>query len=132
MKSSNKLPSVKVLNILAKESDPAKLTGLLPEILVVLQEQLAALKAGDVPLEELVVTQTISREPESYSVLSPSAVVARQLLGYGKTVKRGQRIRFIDVAPAPGVWAWDLLTQPNPKTLDRIKDRELLIRAVHQ
>lgn len=119
-----------VLNILAKESDPTKLTDLLPEILAVLQEQLATLKAGEVPLEELVVTLTLSREPERYSVLSPSAVVARQLQALGKSVKRGQRIRFIYVAPAPGVWAWDAPTQPNPKTVDRIRYRELLIRAI--
>ena len=121
-----------VLNILAKESDPTKLTNLLSEILAVLQEQLATLKAGEVPLEELVVTQTLSREPERYSVLSPSAVVARQLQALGKSAKRGQRIRFIYIAPAPGLWAWDAPTLPNPKTVDRIKYRELLIRAVQE
>ena len=121
-----------VLNILAKESDPTKLTNLLSEILAVLQEQLATLKAGEVPLEELVVTLTLSREPERYSVLSPSAVVARQLQALGKSVKRGQRIRFIYIAPAPGLWAWDAPTLPNPKTIDRIKYRELLIRAVQE
>jgi DNA polymerase elongation subunit (family B) len=123
---------MKILNILAKESNPTKLTNLLPEILAMLQEQLAALKAGEVPLEELVVTQILSREPERYSVLSPSAVVARQLQALGKSVKRGQQIKFIYIAPAPGVWAWDAPTLPNPKTIDQIKYRELLIRAVHE
>ena len=84
------------------------------------------------PLEELVVTQTLSREPERYSVLSTSAVVAKQLQSLGKSPKRGQRIRFIYIAPAPGVWAWDAPTLPNPKTIDRIKYRELLIRAVQE
>lgn len=123
---------MKVLDILAKEGDPTKLTELLPEILAVLQEQLAALKEGAVPLEELVVTQRLSRDPEKFSVLSPSAIVARQLKQYGRTVKRGQRIRFIYIAPAPGVWAWDFPTPPNPKTIDRIRYRELLIRAVQE
>ena len=65
-------------------------------------------------------------------MLSPSAIVAKQLQSHGKKVKRGQRIRFIYTAPAPGVWAWDLPTLPNPKTMDRVKYRELLIRAVHE
>jgi DNA polymerase-2 len=123
---------MKVLSILARESDPNKLTDLLPEILVTLREQLTSLKEGEVSLEELVVTQRLSREPEKFSVLSPSAIVVRQLKQYGKTVKRGQRIRFIYIAAAPGVWAWDAPTLPDAKAVDRIKYRELLIRAVQE
>jgi DNA polymerase elongation subunit (family B) len=123
---------MRVLNILSKESNPEKLTEYLPEILGVLRERLNAFKEGLVPLEELVITQRLSREPEKFSVLSSSAIVARQLQSCGKKVKRGQRIRFIYTAPAPGVWAWDLPTLPNPKTMDRVKYRELLIRAVHE
>lgn len=123
---------MKVLEILARESDPGKLTKLLPEILELLQDQLTALKEGEVSLEELLVTLTLSREPERYSVLSPSAIVSRQLQAQGKSVKRGQQIRFIYIAPAPGVWAWDSPTVPNPKVLDRMKYTELLIRAVHE
>lgn len=123
---------MRVLNILSKESNPENLPEYLPEILGVLRERLNALKEGLVPLEELVITQRLSREPEKFSVLSPSAIVAKQLQSHGKKVKRGQRIRFIYTAPAPGVWAWDLPTLPNPKTMDRVKYRELLIRAVHE
>jgi DNA polymerase elongation subunit (family B) len=75
---------------------------------------------------------TLSREPEKYSVLSPSAVVAKQLQAQGKVVKRGQRIRFIHIATAPGVWAWDSPTPPNPKIVDRMRYRDLLIRAVQE
>ncbi len=123
---------MKVLGILAKESDPTRLTDLLPEVFTVVREQLTALKQGEVPLEELVVTLTLSREPEKYSVLSPSVIVAKQLQAQGKVVKRGQRIRFIYIAPAPGVWAWDSPKRPNPKAVDRVKYRELLIRAVRE
>ena len=121
-----------VLNILSKERDPEKLPEYLPEVLRLLQENLSALKEGIVPLEELVVIQRLSREPEKFSVLSPSAIVSKQLQSHGKRVTRGQRIRFIYTAPAPGVWAWDLPTLPNPKAVDRVKYRELLIRAVHE
>jgi DNA polymerase-2 len=123
---------MKVLNILAKEGNPSKLTELLPDILAMLRDQLRTLKEGEVPLEALVVTQRLSRDPEKFSVLSPSAIVARQLEQYGKIVKRGQRIRFIYIAPAPGVWAWDAPRLPNPRSVDRMKYRELLIRAVHE
>jgi DNA polymerase-2 len=120
----------KVLTILAKESDPAKLTGLLPEILAMVREQLQALRHGRVPLDELVVRQKLSRELEEYSVLSTARLVARQLGAYGKTLRRGQRSRFIYISPGPGIYAWDLPKPPDPKIIDRKKYRELLIRAV--
>jgi DNA polymerase elongation subunit (family B) len=123
---------MKVLNILAKESDPARLTDLLPEILAMLQEQLTTLKEGRVPLDELVVTTTLSREPDRFSVLSPTVLVARQLQAQGKNVKRGQRIKYIHIAHAPGVWAWDSPGPPSPKSVDRLRYRELLIRAVQE
>ena len=123
---------MKVLDILAKESDPEKLNDLLPEILAMLQERLAGLREGKVPLEEFMITQRLSRDPEKFSVLSPSAIVAKQLKQHGKVVKRGQRIRFIYTALAPGVWAWDIPMQANSKVVDRIKYRELLIRAVQE
>jgi len=121
---------MKVLDILAKESNPAKLTDLLPEVLALLQEQLAALKNKEIPLEELVVTQTLSLELDDYSVLSPAAVAARQLLGQGKNMKRGQAIRIIYTGPGPGVHAWDLPNSLDPRNVDIIKYRELLLRAV--
>jgi DNA polymerase elongation subunit (family B) len=85
-----------------------------------------------VPLEQLLVTTTLSREPERYSVLSPAAAVAKQLQVYGKSVKRGQRIKYVYIAPAPGVWAWDSPVPPDPKSVDRVRYRELLIRAVQE
>jgi DNA polymerase II len=122
----------KILNIMATESDPAKLNDLLPEILALLQCQLMALKEGKILLEELVVTQILSREPEKYSVLSTAAIVAKQLRQSGKDAKRGQKIKFVYIAPAPGVWAWDSPAPPNRSAVDRIRYRELLIRGAQE
>ena len=121
-----------VIKILAKETDPAKLVNLLPEILEMVRERLSALKKREVPLNELVVTQTLSREPDHYSVLSPLAVAARQLQVQGKTVKMGQRIRFIYIGPGPGVHAWDLATELNPSAIDVPRYKELVFRAIYE
>jgi DNA polymerase elongation subunit (family B) len=83
-------------------------------------------------LDELVLTHKLSREPEQFSVLSPSAAVCRQLKALGKEVKRGQHVRFIYTAAAPGVWAWDSPKKLSPGAVDRIKYRELLIRGVQE
>lgn len=123
---------MKALAILARESEPSRLDGLLPEILEMMREQMTELRAGNIPLDDLVLTHRLSREPEKFSVLSPSAAVVRQLKALGREVKRGQRIRFIYTAAAPGVWAWDSPKSLSPRAVDRIKYRELLIRGVQE
>jgi DNA polymerase II len=121
-----------VLEILAKETDSRKLVDRLPEVLVFVRAQLGALKSRQIPVEELVVTQTLSRELDGYSVLSPLASAAHQLQVYGKAIKMGQRIRFIYIGPSPGVHAWGLPTRPDPRTIDVLRYQELLLRAVHE
>ena len=121
-----------IIQILAKEHDPAKLVNLLPEILELTQGRLSALKNRDIPLEELVVTQTLSRELNGYSVLSPAAVAARQLQVQSKTVNMGQRIRFIYTSPGSGVHAWSLSSPLDPRTIDVSQYKELTLRAVHE
>jgi len=123
---------MRVLNILAKETDPAKLTDLLPEVLETIQEQFNTLKNREVPLEELVVRQTLSREVNEYTHSATTAIAARQLQAHGKSIKRGQSICFIYVAPGPGVRAWDLPIPPDPKSIDVPRYKELVLRAVYE
>jgi DNA polymerase elongation subunit (family B) len=84
------------------------------------------------PLKELIVAQTLSRELDGYSVLSPLANAARQLQLQGRTVKMGQRIRFIYVGPGPGVQAWDVAHDLDVRTIDIPRYKELMFRAVHE
>jgi DNA polymerase-2 len=121
-----------VLEILAKETDCAKLVDFLPEVLSFVQEQFKMLKNRDMPLDELVVAQTLSRELDGYSVLSPVANAARQLQLQGRTVKMGQRIRFIYIGPSPGVHAWDLPASVDPRIIDIPRYKELTFRAVYE
>ncbi|MFH1185619.1 MAG: DNA polymerase domain-containing protein [Chloroflexota bacterium] len=123
---------IEILNILAREPDPAKLVDLFPEVLAAIQENLAALKAGQVPLDELVVAQTLSRELNEYSYFSHAATAAKQLEVMGKTLKMGQRVRYLHIAAGPGARAWDLADDLDPRTVDIPRYRELLLRAVHE
>ena len=122
----------RIVDILAKEINPAKLADLLPEILAFTQDQLTILKNRNVPLEELIVSQTLSRELDGYSVLSSLAIAAHQLQIQGKTLKMGQRIRFIYTGPGPGVHAWDLPASLDPHAIDVTRYKELVLRAVHE
>jgi DNA polymerase I len=121
-----------IIEIMAKERDPARLGSLLPEILTVTQEKFSALKRREVELEELIVSQRLSRDLDGYSVLSPTALAARQLQMQGTTVHRGQQVRFIYTAPGPGVHAWDLPTKPARRNIDVRQYKELAFRAIHE
>jgi len=123
---------LQILAELANEADPVKLPTLLPRVMGIVREKLAALKRRDVPLAELVITQTLSRELNEYSVLSSAAIAAQQLQTRGKALKMGQRVRFIYTAIGPGVFAWDLPASLDPRAVDVPRYRELLFRAVHE
>lgn len=121
-----------VIQILAKEDNVDKLINLLPEIIDFVQSQLTLLKQGQVPLEELIVSQTLSRELKGYSVMSPLATAAQQLKNHGKNIRMGQQIRFIYTATSPNVHAWNLPTLPPQNTIDILRYKELVLRATHE
>lgn len=121
-----------ILEILAKETNPAKLPRLLPEIIKMIDERLASLKNREVPPEHLVIRLTLSRELDNYSVLSAPVIAARQLEVHGKKLGRGQTIRFIHTAKAPCVRAWDLPTEIDPRDIDIFKYRELTVLAAYE
>ncbi|HEX8990400.1 MAG TPA: DNA polymerase domain-containing protein, partial [Anaerolineales bacterium] len=123
---------MEILNLLARETDPEKLFGRLPEVLEMIREKLTALKEGKVPLRQLVLTQTLSRELDDYSHFSPAAIAARQLQSRGKTLKMGQRVQFIHIRAAPGVRAWDLPIPLDPREVDAAQYRKLTLRAAQE
>ena len=96
------------------------------------RERLFKLSHQEVPLNELIVTQTLSRELEQYRVPSPAARAALQLQAVGKMMKMGQRIQFLYTKTEDGVHAWDLPDEFNPALIDVPRYKELLFRAVHE
>jgi DNA polymerase-2 len=121
-----------VLQNLAKEKDPSQLADLLPEVLSMLQERISALSDRKIPLNDLLVTQTLSRELDEYRVPSPAARAAGQLQTMGKNIRMGQRIQFIYTKTKQGVLAWDLPEPFNPALIDIPRYKELLFRAIHE
>ena len=99
-------------------------------MLSLLRRRLSALRAGRVPLEWLLVSQKLSRDVEKYRSPSPAAISAAQLAAVDKTVKPGQRVRFLLTRGEPGVHAWDLPNLPPQAAIDVPRYAELLIRAV--
>jgi DNA polymerase-2 len=120
-----------VLEMLAAVQDEGDFSALLPRLVAKVQGDLEDLYAYRLPLADLTITQTLSRELEAYKVPSPAARAGIQLQRAGKEVRPGQRIRFVYTLGEPGVHAWHSPEPPPLESLDLARYRTLLLRAVH-
>jgi DNA polymerase-2 len=118
-----------VLAAMAAVPEGQPLASCLPEAMRLLQRRLDQLRQRKVPLEQLLVAQTLSRAIEEYKTPSPAARAAAQLQRIGREMKPGQRVKFIYTIGDPGVWAWDLPDQPSADWVDTARYVELLARA---
>jgi len=80
-----------LLKIMAQADDPDES---IPAVRAFLKRQVGRLKAGRIPLEDLLVAKKLSRELEAYKVPSPAALAAGQLQAQGAGVRAGMRVRF--------------------------------------
>lgn len=99
---------LKVLNCLAQARSLAEVQAYLSEAEQIVIQAKRDLRNKHVPLEELVVTQSLSRAVEQYRVSSPSARVALQLQTAGILTAPGQFMRFIFTRGKERVRAWEL------------------------
>jgi DNA polymerase-2 len=119
-----------ILEILAKAPDADGLKDYLPKAQAYVDKQMAALCKGQVPLEKLLMSQRLTREVSEYSSPSPPARAAKQLQAASRTVRPGQRVRFLFTLGRPGVHAWDVPDSPDPRSVDLPRYRTLFNRAV--
>lgn len=119
-----------ILEILAQAPDADALKEVLPKTQAFIHGRLEALRAGRVPVEKLLVSQKLNRELGEYSSPSPAARAVWQMQAAGKTVRPGQRVRFLFTLGKPGVRAWDVPDQPDPRCIDIRRYRVLFERAV--
>ena len=89
---------------MANAPTAVQLPEVLPVAIAYLQSKLTQLRAGQVPLEKLLVTQKLSRELDQYKSPSPAARAVAQLQTVGKEVKVGQYVRFLYTRGEPGVY----------------------------
>jgi len=117
-----------VLNILAQANAPEKLADYLPAAIASIERSKRDLRAGRVPLEDLVVRQKLSRTLDGYRSPSPAARAARQLQAIGREVAPGQSIEFLFTRD--GVHAWALGETFDVRRLDVKRYCALLDRAM--
>lgn len=99
---------LEVLHCLAQAKSLEEVQIYLPEADRIIEQAKRDLRNGFVPLEELVVTQSLSREVEQYRTLSPAARAALQLQAAGISSAPGQFLRFVFVRGEERVHVWEL------------------------
>lgn len=115
---------------LAEVTDPENCDQHLARALQYLRKRLNQLREKKVPLQELLVSNLLSKKPEEYRVLSPSARAARQIqASTGREIAPGERIQFIYIDSPEKVHAWEQFEEVNIEQVDWRYYQELTIRA---
>lgn len=121
---------LQVLDCLSQTRTLEEVDLYIPKAQGLIQKAWQDLRNGKIPLEELVITQSLSREVERYKTPSPAARAAGQLMATGKTAAPGQFMRFVFVRGNERVRAWELGV--DPRTVDVEVYRLLMERATDE
>lgn len=122
---------MEMLETLARAPCADDLPKYIPRASALVEKKIKDLREGRVPLEDLLITQKLSRELESYRSPSPAARAAFQLVDAGKHISAGQSIRFLYTRGKPGVYAWDMSKSFDNRTINIHRYKELIIRAAN-
>ena len=120
---------VRMLHILGAVPDGYPLETALPEIMRALKNIAADLREGKIPLEDLLVSQRLSRDLSQYRQPSPAARAAAQLASIQKPMSAGQVIHFLYTNDPSGVLAWKVGLPFSYQSIDVEMYLRLLVRA---
>jgi len=121
---------MQILEILARTNRADTLQDCLPEIRELIREKHQELRSGCVPLEKLVVHQTVGKKLTEYHVPVQAFNALEQLESAGKSLRLGQTIRLIYTLGLPRAHAWDAPDKLDSRRINIPRYRHLLNRAV--
>ena len=84
-----------MLRALSSVSDAEEFRQKEPELLEILQRYLLKLRRGDVPVEDLVITQRLSKDPAGYKTNTAMAAASKALLASGLNPQAGEKVQLI-------------------------------------
>lgn len=73
----------------------SSLVARLPHTLEILDDYLARVARGTVPMESLAFNRRLSRDPKSYQQKTLTAVVAQELMGRGVELSPGEMVQYV-------------------------------------
>jgi DNA polymerase elongation subunit (family B) len=84
-----------MLSILSQADDSEQFKALIPKALKTVEEYAGKLRNSQIPIEDLVFTRSLSKEPGEYSHKVPQAIAAQLLKSEGGSVHAGQQVNYI-------------------------------------
>jgi len=124
---------MEMLQVLASAESCKELKTLVPRVIEIACAYADALRSGQVPYQNLVITKRLSRDPMAYSKDTLLAIAAKELLGSGVELSPGESIQYIiteEHAHAKIDRARPFVHYRGQEPYDAEKYVELLLRAV--
>lgn len=90
-----KQAQTEMLRLLAQAKTRAEFRTRIGEVMNFAAELVDTLRAGQIPFDQLAITQRLSRNPREYKTNHLNAVVARQHLASGVELAAGERIQYV-------------------------------------
>ena len=121
-----------MLDCLARAESAAGFHARVPEALEILRQHVEAIREGRVPLQELIITRTLSKEPMQYVREDAGAIAAKELARAGVTLHPGQQITYLILdrkAKVKGDRARPAILLTGDESYDKERYEELLLRA---
>jgi DNA polymerase, archaea type len=84
-----------MLSILEKADNTQELRAKVPQVIKIVREYVSKLRNMQVPIEDLVITRSLSKNPEEYLHKVPQAITAQLLKKEGGSVHPGQQVSYI-------------------------------------
>jgi DNA polymerase-2 len=84
-----------MLSILSQAEDSEQFKALIPNALKTVEEYAGKLRNSQIPIKDLVITRSLSKEPGEYSHKFPQAIAAQLLKSEGGSVHAGQQVSYI-------------------------------------
>jgi DNA polymerase elongation subunit (family B) len=84
-----------MINTLATANNTAELREKIPSALDVMRRYCQKLLDGDVPIQDLIISKRISRNPERYHQHVSQVIAAEQLIKEGAEVHAGNSVKFL-------------------------------------
>jgi DNA polymerase-2 len=122
----------RMIEALSQSRDLKEYEREIPRVIAILSEYRRRLLEGEVNLRDLVITRSLSQDPQEYKKATLSAVVSHELLARGVRLAAGESIQYIithdaDKDPASRARAYVTLTADHAYDVE--KYTELLLKS---
>ena len=124
---------MEMIKVLASAKSRQELSSLVEQVIQVACTYADALRSGQVPYQDLVITKRLSRDPMAYSKDTLLAIAAKEMLGAGVDLSPGESIQYIITEEHAGAKcdrARPFVHYRGQEPYDAEKYIELLLRAV--